>query len=352
MAVKRWDGTQWVLQAGNASKITYQANTPSTPSAGDIWIESDVDVPSYDGTYQTGNRNFIINGNFEIWQRGTSFGSTGLYTADRWYTATGGSFGYAQSSTTPLSGSQYFMRLTSTSSPGALQQALETANVIKIAGQAVTLSYWIRSTTTTTPTTAITYSTSTDALASQTTAISVTTSPGTALIANTWTKQTVTFTVPSTALGLRISLAGATGSTVVDYSQVQLELGTSATPFEHRPYGIELALCQRYYYRATCTSSVDMFAFGAASSATSASFFLPLPVTLRVIPTGTITDFSTLTSQCNFGTGVAVSAITLNNSSTSGAHITVTTTGQTTNAFARLYGTSAGVSYLGICAEL
>ena len=37
----------------------------------------------------------------------------------------------------------------------------------------------------------------------------------------------------------------------VEFTQVQLELGKVATPFEHRSYGEELALCQRYYFKST-----------------------------------------------------------------------------------------------------
>ena len=50
MSVKRWNGTSWVIQSGNANPVKYQATPPANAVAGDIWIESDVDVPSIDSS--------------------------------------------------------------------------------------------------------------------------------------------------------------------------------------------------------------------------------------------------------------------------------------------------------------
>jgi hypothetical protein len=46
MAVKRWNGTAWVVQSGNANAVKYQATAPVNPVAGDIWVKSDVDTPT------------------------------------------------------------------------------------------------------------------------------------------------------------------------------------------------------------------------------------------------------------------------------------------------------------------
>jgi hypothetical protein len=50
MAVKRWNGTAWVIQSGNANAIKYQATAPADPVAGDVWVKSDVDVSSFDSS--------------------------------------------------------------------------------------------------------------------------------------------------------------------------------------------------------------------------------------------------------------------------------------------------------------
>jgi hypothetical protein len=360
MAVKRWNGTQWVLQAGS-SKPYYQASAPTSPVAGDIWIESDIDVPIYDGTYQTGNRNFIINGNFEFWQRGTSQSAPGGYLADRWSSTSGTNHTVSRGTTSPLSGSQYYWSITSIAgvAGGILQQALETANVIKLAGKSVTLSYWVRSTSTISPVTTITYSTTTDALASQTTAL--TTSTATALVANTWTKETVTFTVPSTALGLRIALSGGISSGVTtDYSQIQLELGTSATPFEHRPYGQELALCQRYYYRISsdATNIYTYFGAGQAISATAAQFSIKNPVTMRTVvssidTTGTASNYGVTLANGNIQALTSVPTLALNNRSTDitglGAAVA---SGLVAGNFSSLNANNTSTAYIGFSAEL
>jgi hypothetical protein len=71
---------------------------------------------------------------------------------------------------------------------------------------------------------------------------------------------------------------------------VQLEVGTVATPFERRPYGMELALCQRYYYKsgANAQGNASYQAHGSGgnqSNNTSANIFVPFKQTMRVTPT-------------------------------------------------------------------
>jgi hypothetical protein len=66
---------------------------------------------------------------------------------------------------------------------------------------------------------------------------------------------------------------------------VQLEVGSVATPFEHRPYGTELALCQRYYYRVGGGLTEVLLPSGAASSDTAGGFLGAHPVPMCAIPT-------------------------------------------------------------------
>jgi len=82
------------------------------------------------------------------------------------------------------------------------------------------------------------------------------------------------------------------GLTVNDYFQitgVQLELGKVATPFEHRSYGEELALCQRYYYRLSGDAGDDRtIGVGFASATNDADIYVQYPVELRDIPSTTV----------------------------------------------------------------
>ena len=101
---------------------------------------------------------------------------------------------------------------------------------------------------------------------------------------------------------------------------IQLEVGKNATDFEHRSYGEELALCQRYYYHHADASAKPV-CNGAAYQSNRAFGVVHLPVTMRTAPSviatsgpsnfrffanGTSTGFSTLTLQENFITAVTV----------------------------------------------
>ncbi len=69
---------------------------------------------------------------------------------------------------------------------------------------------------------------------------------------------------------------------------VQFEIGNQATPFEHRPYAQELALCQRYFYKSY-GSPVGMFIVDSADSS-KAYGFLRFPVPMRAAPTIVLSD--------------------------------------------------------------
>jgi hypothetical protein len=78
----------------------------------------------------------------------------------------------------------------------------------------------------------------------------------------------------------------------MDIANIQVEVGQVATPFEYRPYGIELALCQRYYVETPPYSwSFDYPQNGAsyfAGNSYRAAKFFELPVSMRVDPSTTI----------------------------------------------------------------
>ena len=61
---------------------------------------------------------------------------------------------------------------------------------------------------------------------------------------------------------------------------LQLEVGSVATPFEHRSFGEELALCQRYYYRVQSSAEANI-ATGNAWDARSSDYSIRLPTTMR-----------------------------------------------------------------------
>jgi hypothetical protein len=249
-------------------------------------------------------KNRIINGAMSFWQRGTSFtnptvGGGNFYTADRWGVnrasdVTGATV--SQSTDVP-SGFQYSLKLQrtagNTSTAGLfLFNSNETVNTLGLAGQSVTLSFWVKQ--------GANYSggaisvvansgTGTDqrvyAYTGSTSFINTTQA-----ITSTWTRYSFTGAVSSSAteVGFYISwtpagTAGADDSIYV--TGAQLEVGSTATSFDIRPYGTELQLCQRYYQIFQVTSD-----WGNASGyGMAAGTFL---TEMRAAPTATYTPSS------------------------------------------------------------
>ena len=269
-----------------------------------------------------GFRNAIINGNFDVWQRGTSFTgiANGTYCADRWlvqYDGSGGSRAISQLTFSPGQTDVpfepiYYLRLNqSVAGSGAtfnyLAQRIE--DVRTFAGQTVTLSFYAQaSSAITLPQLNVNQFFGGGAGSSPvTTTITSNVSVGTS-----WAKYSYTFAVPSisgktigtdpTYLALRFNLP--INSTFIFYlAQVQFELGPVATPFERRPIGTELALCQWYYIRNTHGPSSSQFS-GDVTSGQQYQAVTHFPVVMRTTPTVTLTNagaaaFPTTTGSVN-----------------------------------------------------
>jgi len=259
------------------------------------------------------NRNKIINGNFDIWQRGTSQTANGYGSADRWMCYSVGTtqavsrqpfaMGQAEVPGNPT----YYMRtvVTSVAGPGnlaSIQHHIE--GVRTLAGMKATLSFWAK------------------ANASKPMAVSFKQSfgnggtpsspvnpigPEKITLNTTWQKYIITVDLPSIAdktLGtdgmdlLQISFWFDAGSNFNDQSaslgqqsgtfdiaQVQLEEGEIATPFEQRHIADELALCQRYHQRIGGASNNFGIQAGYSLAGIGTSVPIIFPVTMRSTPT-------------------------------------------------------------------
>ena len=75
---------------------------------------------------------------------------------------------------------------------------------------------------------------------------------------------------------------------------VQIEAGKVATPFEHRSYGEELALCQRYYQHFKQLASYTRVGIGGWGSATTAHVGIHLPVEMRALGSVTFISYGKL----------------------------------------------------------
>jgi hypothetical protein len=290
----------------NANAAVVTANTAnSTANAATVTANSALStVSGLSGV----NLNRIINGDFDFWQRGTSF--TGSeYGADRWqharlgttHTATRQAFTLGQ--TAVPNEPTYFCRTVVTSVAGAgnfgiLLQRIE--DVRTFAGQQATISFWAKVDATKNISVELTQTFGTGGTPSAVVdSIGVTK----VSIGTSWQKVTVTATVPSISgktlgtnndhfLGVNIWFdAGSTfnartdtlgqQSGTFDIAQVQVEAGAAATPFEQRPIGTELALCQRYAWFPNISSYEQSYGSVASANLTTLIYF---PVTMRATP--------------------------------------------------------------------
>jgi len=209
-------------------------------------------LASINGGPIAGERNRIINGGMDIWQRGTSTTNVGTaYLADRWaYQFTTGGTVSQETSSLPT-GSRYAWKYVASASNTYLQtgQQIEYINCLDLQNTTVAISFMARAVTSNVGSTALTVRTRTIAGVDGA-CIFVGSAADTAITLTTaWTRYTVTRTLPSTfgSLSLEFALGSHVSGDGIMLSPVQLEPGAVATPFERRSYGLELALCQRYY---------------------------------------------------------------------------------------------------------
>jgi hypothetical protein len=212
-----------------------------------------------------GSGNFIINGAFDIAQRGDSINyvSPTIYTLDRFWAngfGTGQPFTVSRHTTNPPQNFRYFMRITQTSSNGTnlnIGQPLETDTVIGLRGARVTASFWVRVANNFTNPWSFGASFSNSAIDSNLTpgaAGGQSISDATVAIANisSWVFYQKSFTIPSDATSFAIAFSSGNSvanGAVIEITGIQLELGSVATPFKRNAPSIaaELATCQRYY---------------------------------------------------------------------------------------------------------
>jgi hypothetical protein len=289
-------------------------------------------IPISDGTNTTklgtdslfGFRNRIINGGMNIWQRGTVINNpttANFYTADRWGVNRNGDYAADLSvgrvAATGLPGFQYCMALQrNVGSPSTqaigLWNSNESANTYDLAGGPITLSFWLK--------VGANYSGGAITIAlytgtgidqriyqytNQANILNTTISPNT-----TWARYSFTANVGSAATELGsyftwtpTGVAGGDDSVYI--TGVQLEEGSTATPFERRPMGTELALCQRYFEKSY-NQTKSGFVFGINDGESSGMscptalfrFGVRFAVTKRAVPT-----ISTYDSSGNGGSG-------------------------------------------------
>ena len=289
---------------------------PASPFDGQVIYMNDVDQTAvWDGTQWTvlapiaGGRNRIINGRFDVWQRGTSFTvpvNIYVYTADRFRNVRNGSGTVVVSrqaftlGAAPVAGHEapFFYRFNQTvagtgGTYSTIEQSIE--GVRTFAGQTVTVSFWAKADSVRTflPSFIQSFgSGGSTRVDTNGTSITLTTS---------WVRYTQTFSIPSIAgktigtsdqLVFVLNLSLNTTQTI-DIWGVQVEAGAVATPFEFEDYGTTLAKCQRYFTKSDLVvRAVPRYANGNTLST------VHFKVSMRAAPTVTITNV-TGTNNCD-----------------------------------------------------
>jgi hypothetical protein len=329
-----------------------------------------VSLDSLNGGRLAGFRNIIRNGAFEISQRGASFAigaAGGVFQLDRWQ-------GYANAAiagTISQEGSpgKYRLRMQRTAGEStaallAVSTNIETSDCASLAGKDVTVSFKARR--------GAGYSAAGNSLR-----VFMRQGQGVdeALVAmggfaTSGTHQETSFTLTTadvvysatyilpvgvTQLGLQVwhQTVGIAGvDDWFEITDVQIETGSVATPFERRPHAVELALCQRYFYRPNLKSQRS-FCIGQVYASTTAWFQMPFPTTMRAAPTfsiSAVSDFMMTDANANGAacTSIALSLATEDSARLTGQRPTTLVAGNTT----LLLDNSVGVAALNFDAEL
>ena len=230
------------------------------------------------------NRNAVINGNFDVWQRGISQTSSAYGSDDRWSNLNSGSTKVASrqefslGQTDVVGNPKYYSRTVVTSVAGAGNYVLKRQSVEGVttfSGETVTFTFWAKADAN--KNIAVEFYQNFGSGGSPSGLVFIPSQ--TVSLTTSWAKHSLTFDVPSVSgktLGTdgndslsfhfwfdagsdynsRTNSLGQQSGTF-DISQVQLEAGDTATPFEHRSYGDELARCQRYYEVISRAISTD-----------------------------------------------------------------------------------------------
>ena len=303
-------------------KLSGNTSGEITISSPDVAGTNTLTLPATTETLATQNslgvRNHIINGDFSISQRGTSFTSGAndddAYTLDRWYILSDGNdaIDVTQETSVVPTNELYAIALDveTANKKFGIAQIIEQKNCVGLIGNTVTLSFKAKVSSTTkldnVKCAIVSWSGTADTVTSD--IVSAWGAEGTdpTLIANATYENTpanlnVTTSYATYSVSAAIDTASTknvivfiwsdvTDTTAGDFlyiTGVQLEVGTEATPFEHRPYDMELQRCLRYFNYMS-GNNIHAFHYGSSNSLADVWFTVPM----RTTPTATYTSGS------------------------------------------------------------
>lgn len=257
------------------------------------------------------NKNTLINGRFDLWQRGVNFAPSGqIYTADHWYSYNTGATATVSRVAAVNPTAIYGAKLQRTAAATNVNiiyfgQPYETAYIIPLRGQYVTLSFSAKAGANFSAASSqilVGLTAGTGVQSSLWAGFTGNTTPINSVaqaITTTMTRYSITSSIPLAANASQleaffkivpVGTAGADDSVTIE--EVQLEVGNLATVFDSRPLGTELNLCERYYEKSfplattpaqNTGSTLGAFYFMATSSTTYN--WLPFRTRKMAVPT-------------------------------------------------------------------
>lgn len=359
---KIWDQTlnDWVYLAGVVDTTKSYTYTADQTFPGII-------ATSYNGGSIVG-RNEILNGDFSIWQRGTSFSNPGgVYTADRWdlsYDGSGTTRTVSRQTFAPGTcpsttyQSKYFYRYSRSGGTGGtvdypLRQRIE--DVRTLSGQTVTVSFWAKADAT--RTFGLDFFQIFGTGGSSATYVGV----GSYAVTTNWQRFTTTVTLPSvvgktindadSALLISYYCVSSNATWTLDLWGIQLEAGSLATPYHNATANAqtELAACQRYFVRYEKTGgNQTYFASGNVISTTRSMLSLPVPVNMRTTPS---ISRSSGVSIYNNGTNFSLSSLSVYQSAQNILNLDGSVSSGLTNNTPSMLSLTANGDYLDFSAE-
>jgi hypothetical protein len=393
------NGALAIRTLGNAIDSTMATMTPKSivDAKGDLIAASAADTPArlavgnngetlvadsststglrWQGDYAAGKNKFI-NGDFGIWQRGTSFTYTAgivQYTADRFKTQISGTGGtgsitisretFAAGQTDVPNNPSYYLRTTVTTLPtsGTNSDIIQNVEDVRtFAGQTVTFSFYAKASTSKTLECVIGQEFGSGG--SGTVYTSVTLSSST--VGTNWARFTGTVTLPSITgktigtssfLSCYVRVTNPATGLTWDLSNVQLEASNTATSFQTATGTIqgELAACQRYFLKYGGNQAYETFPGVLLSySTTQGEGPIALKSTMRTTPT---VAFSTLkvSDVASYNLAVTNLTITTNTSGPDAAYLVFTVASGATSGKTNLLRTDGSTAgYLTFSAEL
>lgn len=332
---------KWNMQkaSGGVASITVADGPTNTdlvlPESGTVATTSNI----------VGFKNYIINGGFNINQYPSFSNTSDGYKFDRWFVTGASAFssmaiGSLNNEAASDKGLNFIKNGTA---DGFISQRIEFPR--RLAGKTVTVSFSTYSAVSMNASVYFDGYNPTDG-----TTINLGNMRQNFTWGTGWVRRKFTLTLPSlnsnynnanSYIMLAIHIVNGSTTTGAWLTDVQLEEGSIATPFEQRPYGLELSLCQRYYEVGRC---IQQLGIGTTIGVmlTGQAFF---KTSKRIVPTVTCLDFSgaqnKVTLLNNSGAETNGVSITAGNQTHNDMRLTASTTNTTQNGISFTYTASA-----------